>query len=408
MKIGTPFKAFAKKVLLLGSGELGKELAIELNRLGAEVIACDRYADAPAMQVAQRSHVLDMLDGDALEKLIRLEEPDLIVPEIEAIATDRLAKLEAESYTVIPNAAAARLTMDREGIRRLAAEELDLPTARFAFAESWEELEKAASTIGYPLVVKPLMSSSGKGQSVARSPEDLEKSWSYAQVGGRAGAGKVIVEEFIHFESELTLLALRTVKGTLFCDPIGHRQEAGDYVESWQPHPMSATQLTQAKAIAKAVTDRLGGLGIFGVELFLLKDGRVLFSEVSPRPHDTGLVTLATQVWSEFALHARAILGLPVASIARHSIGASAAVKAPDTPMEAPVYSGLEQLFAEPGVDLRIFGKPVATPGRRMAVCLATGRNVQEALARAKVARDAFRIEDAARLIERDEDELVK
>lgn len=401
MRIGTPYKAYAKKVLLLGSGELGKELAIELIRLGVEVIACDRYRDAPAMQVAQRSHVLDMLDGDALEKIIRLEDPDLIVPEIEAIATDRLAQLEKEAYTVIPTAEAARLTMDREGIRRLAAEELDLPTPKFAFASTWDELEKVAAEIGFPVVIKPLMSSSGKGQSVAQSPLDLAKSWSYAQSGGRASAQRVIVEEFIHFESELTLLTLRTVKGTLFCDPIGHRQEAGDYVESWQPHPMSSTQLAQAKAIAKSVTDRLGGLGIFGVELFLLKDGRVLFSEVSPRPHDTGLVTLATQVWSEFALHARAILGLPVAAITRHSIGASAAVKAQGGAMEAPVYSGLSTIFEEPGVDLRIFGKPLATPGRRMAVCLATGRNVQEALARAKVARDSFRIEDA-HLIEKE------
>ncbi len=394
MRLGTPYKPFAKKVLLLGSGELGKELAIELMRLGAEVIACDRYPNAPAMQVAHRSHVLDMLDGDALEELVRKENPDLIVPEIEAIATDRLLKLERESYTVIPTAEAACLTMDREGIRRLAAEELDLPTARFAFAENWEEFQSAATAIGFPFIVKPIMSSSGKGQSLVRDAGDLEKSWEYAQTGGRAGRGKVIVEELINFDSELTLLTVRTVKGTHFCDPIGHKQEHGDYVESWQPHPMSATQLNQAKAIARSITDRLGGLGIFGVELFLLRDGRVLFSEVSPRPHDTGLVTLATQVWSEFALHARAILGLPVASIVRHSIGASAAVKATRS-LNEPVYEGLSSIFEEPGVDVRIFGKPLATPGRRMAVCLATGRNIQEALARAKTARDRLRLEEA-------------
>jgi phosphoribosylglycinamide formyltransferase 2 len=377
--------------LFLGSGELGKEVVIELMRLGAEVIACDRYPHAPAMQVAHRSHVLDMLDADALEAIIRKEMPDLIVPEIEAIATDRLLELEQEGFHVIPTAEAACLTMDREGIRRLAAEELDLPTARYAFASSFEELEAAAQSLGLPVVIKPIMSSSGKGQSVARTTDDLKASWNTAQSGGRAGAGKLIVEEFVSFESEITLLTLRSTSGTLYCDPIGHRQEGGDYVESWQPHPMSSSQLRQSKDIAKAVTDRLGGLGIYGVELFLLSDGRVLFSEVSPRPHDTGLVTIASQVWSEFALHARAILGLPVATITRHSIAASAAIKATEA-IQHPTYHGLDRVFGEAGIDVRIFGKPNATPGRRMAVCLATGRNVQEALAKAKAARERIRI----------------
>ncbi len=393
MIFGTPFGPHAKKVMLLGSGELGKEVVIELMRLGAEVIACDRYPNAPAMQVAHRSHVFDMLDGDALEAIVKLEKPDLIVPEIEAIATDRLLKLESEGFHVIPTAEATSLTMDRAGIRRLAAEELDLPTARYAFASTLTELKDAARSLGLPVVIKPIMSSSGKGQSIARTAEDLKTSWDYAQSGGRAGGGQVIVEEFVSFESEITLLTLRSSSGTVYCDPIGHRQEAGDYVESWQPHPMSSSQLRLAKGIAKSVTDRLGGWGLYGVELFLLTDGRVLFSEVSPRPHDTGLVTIATQVWSEFALHARAILGLPVATVTRHSIGASAAVKA-TTAIEHPVFSGLDRIFSEPGVDIRIFGKPHATPGRRMAVCLATGRNIQEALAKAKAARERVSVSE--------------
>lgn len=394
MTIGTPYSHNAKKVLLLGSGELGKEVAIELMRLGAEVIACDRYEKAPAMQVAHRFHVFDMLDGDALEAVIRQERPDLIVPELEAIATDRLLKLEQEGFHVIPTAEATSLTMDREGIRRLAAEDLDLPTARYAFASSLEELQEASRTLGLPLVIKPIMSSSGKGQSIARSEADLITSWEYAQSGGRAGVGKVIAEEFISFESEITLLTLRSSSGTVFCDPIGHKQQDGDYVESWQPHPMSSNQLRQAKEIAQTITDRLGGYGIYGVELFLLTDGRVLFSEVSPRPHDTGLVTIATQVWSEFALHARAILGLPVPHVQRHSIGASTAIKAQEA-LTHPTFHGLERIFAEPGVDIRIFGKPHATPGRRMAVCLATGRNVQEALAKAKAARNRVQLSEA-------------
>ncbi len=394
MSFGTALHPQATRVLMLGSGELGKEVVIELMRLGAEVIACDRYANAPAMQVAHRSHVFDMLDGDALERVIRAERPHLIVPEIEAIATDRLRTLEKQGFRVIPTAEAAWLTMDREGIRRLAAEDLGLPTARYHFADSFAELQSAAESLGYPVVIKPIMSSSGKGQSIARNPESLQACWDYAQSGGRAGQGKVIVEEFIRFESEITLLTVRAVNGTLFCDPIGHRQEDGDYVESWQPHPMTPEQIKAAEAIAKKVTDRLGGYGLFGVELFLLEDGRVLFSEVSPRPHDTGLVTLATQSWSEFALHARAILSLPIQSISRHSIGASAAFKAPDRTIHEPVFDGVAEVFGVEGVDLRLFGKPTASPKRRMAVCLATGPTLASALDKAKAARAKLSLRD--------------
>ncbi|MBC7661626.1 MAG: formate-dependent phosphoribosylglycinamide formyltransferase [Chitinophagaceae bacterium] len=389
--IGTPLKNKALRVLLLGSGELGKELTMELMKLGAEVIACDRYANAPAMQVAHRSHVFDMLDPSALEAVIRHEKPFLIVPEVEAIATDKLIAMEKEGFTVIPTAEATRLTMDREGIRRLASEALELPTARYEFADTYEELVTAGETLGFPLVIKPLMSSSGKGQSVARTPADLAASWTLSQEAGRAGAGRVIAEEFIAFDSEITLLTIRTHDQTLFCDPIGHKQKDGDYIESWQPHPMTDKQLNEAKHIAQRICDRLGGRGLFGVELFLLKDGRVLFSEVSPRPHDTGLVTLFTQTWSEFALHARAILGLPIANIHRHSLGASAAVKATQS-FENPVFSGIEDVLLTPGVDLRIFGKPIATKGRRMAVCLATGDTIEGALTKAIHARDTLTI----------------
>jgi len=389
MSIGTPLKSKATRVLLLGSGELGKELAMELMRLGAEVIACDRYADAPAMQVAHRSRVFDMLNPNALEAVIREERPSLIVPEVEAIATDKLIEMETAGFVVIPTAEAARLTMDREGIRRLASEQLKLPTARYEFADTFVELEKAGETLGYPLVIKPLMSSSGKGQSVAKTKDDLKASWTLSQEAGRAGAGRVIAEEFIAFESEITLLTVRTKDGTLYCDPIGHKQKDGDYVESWQPHPMTPAQLDESKHIAKTICDRLGGRGLFGVELFLLKDGRVLFSEVSPRPHDTGLVTLFTQTWSEFSLHARAILGLPIATIHRHSLGASAAVKATQS-FDNPVFDGMEKALAVPGVDLKLFGKPIATKGRRMAVCLATGASLEEALVKAKTARECL------------------
>jgi phosphoribosylglycinamide formyltransferase 2 len=382
---GTPNQPGARRVLMLGSGELGKEVVIELQRLGVEVIACDRYAGAPAMQVAHRSHVLDMLDPAALRRVIEQEKPELIVPEIEAIATAELQALEREGWTVIPTAEAARLTMDREGIRRLAAEELKLPTAAYRFADSRAQLHAAAAELGWPVVVKPIMSSSGKGQSVARDAAELDHAWDYSQTAGRTGAGRVIAEEFIRFDSEITMLTVRAASGTLFCDPVGHRQVGGDYVESWQPHPMTGLQLARSQEIAAAVTGRLGGRGIFGVELFLLADGGVLFSEVSPRPHDTGMVTMATQTWSEFALHARAILGLPIQSIRRHATGASVAVRSTgDFPQ--PTFTGVPAVFAEPDVDLRLFGKPKAHPKRRMAVVLATADNWEAALVKARAA----------------------
>jgi phosphoribosylglycinamide formyltransferase 2 len=383
--VGTPLKSHATRVLLLGSGELGKEVVIELMRLGIEVIACDRYADAPAMQVAHRAHVLDMLDRAALRRVIEAERPHLIVPEIEAIATAELQALEAEGWTVIPTAEAARLTMDREGIRRVAAEELGLPTARYQFADDFDQFKEACHAMGFPCVAKPVMSSSGKGQSTVRSPDDLRKSWDYSQTAGRTGAGRVIVEEFIRFDSEITMLTVRAINGTHFCDPVGHRQVGGDYVESWQPHPMSVAQLARSREIAKTITDRLGGRGIFGVELFLLPDDRVLFSEVSPRPHDTGMVTMATQWWPQFALHARAILGLPIREIARHTAGASVAIRA-DGALTNPIVDGIAAAFDDPGIDLRIFGKPDARPNRRMAVVLATAPTSEAALQKAKAA----------------------
>ncbi len=392
--VGTPMSPHATRVLLLGSGELGKEVVLELQRFGVEVIACDRYAGAPAMQVAHRSHVLDMLDRAALRAIVERERPHLIVPEIEAIATPELVALEAEGWTVIPTAEAARLTMDREAIRRVAAEELGLPTARYRFADTFEELTLAARELGWPVVIKPIMSSSGKGQSVAEAEGDLARSWRYAQTGGRTGAGRVIVEEFIRFDSEITMLTVRSVSGTAFCDPIGHRQVGGDYVESWQPHPMSAAQLERSREIARRITDRLGGHGIFGVELFLLADGRVCFSEVSPRPHDTGMVTLATQPWSEFALHARAILGLPIAAIRRHTAGASVALRA-EGELASPVLEGLADAYAEPDVDVRFFGKPSAGPRRRLGVALAAADTWDGALAKAKAAAGKLRLRDA-------------
>jgi phosphoribosylglycinamide formyltransferase 2 len=379
---------------MLGSGELGKEVVLELQRFGVEVIACDRYAHAPAMQVAHRSHVLDMLDRAALRKVIETEKPALIVPEIEAIATQELIALEAEGWHVIPTATAARLTMDREAIRRVAAEQLELPTAKYQFADTFDQLKAAAEELGWPVVIKPIMSSSGKGQSVAKTPADLEKCWDYAQTGGRTGAGRVIVEEFIEFESEITMLTVRAVNGTHFCDPVGHRQVGGDYIESWQPHPMTAKQIEQSQAIAKRVTDHLGGYGLFGVELFLCKDDRVIFSEVSPRPHDTGMVTMATQVWSEFALHARAILGLPIAKIARHSAGASVALRA-DVKMESPVIEGLAEAYATPDVDVRFFGKPNATARRRLGVVLATAEDAKAALVKATQVASGLKLRDA-------------
>jgi phosphoribosylglycinamide formyltransferase 2 len=379
---------------MLGSGELGKEVVLELQRFGVEVIACDRYADAPAMQVAHRSHVFDMLDRASLRAVVEQERPHLIVPEIEAIATAELVALESEGWTVIPTAEAARLTMDREAIRRVASEELDLPTARYQFADTFEELTAAAHELGWPVVIKPIMSSSGKGQSVAKTPADLEQCWQYAQTGGRTGAGRVIVEEFIEFESEITMLTIRSVSGTSYCDPIGHRQVGGDYVESWQPHAMSPRQIERAQAIAKRITDRLGGRGLFGVELFLCADDKVIFSEVSPRPHDTGMVTMATQVWSEFALHARAILGLPIAAIRRHAAGASVALRA-DTTLASPVIDGLAEAYATPDIDVRFFGKPSATPRRRLGVVLATAETAEAALAKATQIASGITLRDA-------------
>ncbi|MDF2923687.1 MAG: phosphoribosylglycinamide formyltransferase [Paenibacillaceae bacterium] len=381
---GAPMSAYAKKLLLLGSGELGKEVVLEAQRLGVETVAVDRYDDAPAMQVAHRSYVVDMLDGQKLRALIERERPDLIVPEIEAIATDELVKLEAEGWRVIPTAAASRLTMDREGIRRLAAETLELPTARYAFADSLEELEHAVKLIGTPCVIKPIMSSSGKGQSVCKSPADVQTCWTTAIEGGRAKKTRVIVEEFIRFESEITLLTVRSVSGTCFCQPIGHVQKDGDYIESWQPHPMSSAQLEQAQEIARKVTEALGGFGLYGVELFLCRDG-VLFSEVSPRPHDTGMVTMVTQDLSEFALHVRAVLGLPIPGIRLLGPGASHTLKAWEESREYQI-AGVEQALAVPATQVRIFGKPETKKGRRMAVALSAADTVEEARSRARQA----------------------
>ena len=394
VSIGTPLHPGATRVVLLGAGELGKEVVLELQRFGVEVIACDRYAGAPAMQVAHRSHVIDMLDRAALRAVIELERPQLIVPELEAIATAELVALEAEGWTVIPTAQAARLTMDREAIRRVAAEELGLPTAGYRFADTFAELRAAADALGWPVVIKPIMSSSGKGQSVARAPGDLEACGHYAQTGGRTGAGRVIVEQFVAFDSEITLLTVRAANGTAFCDPIGHRQVGGDYVESWQPHAMSPTQLARSHELARRITERLGGHGLFGVELFLLPGDGVMFSEVSPRPHDTGLVTLATQPWSEFALHARAILGLPIVAVRRHSAGASVALRA-EAALASPVLDGLADAYAMPDVDVRWFGKPSATPRRRLGVVLATAETAEAALVRAKAAAPRLRLRDA-------------
>lgn len=380
-KIGSVFTPSARKALLLGSGELGKEVALELMRLGVEVIACDRYANAPAMQVAHRSHVLNMLDPEELRRVIELEKPDHIIPEIEAIATPVLVELEKEGYNVTPTANAAWLTMNREGIRRLAAEELGLPTSNYRFASDREEFDKAVEEIGLPCVVKPVMSSSGHGQSVIRRPEDIDAAWREAQEGGRAGAGRVIVEGFVDFDYEITLLTLRTVSGTVYCEPVGHIQVNGDYRYSWQPQPMTAEALAKAKDIAKKITDALGGYGIFGVELFVQGDD-VIFSEVSPRPHDTGMVTMISQDRSEFGLHARALLGLPVPEIRFYGPSASRAVVVEGDTKEME-FDNLEEVLAEPGTDLRIFGKPEVHGHRRMAVILATADTVEEARAKA-------------------------
>ena len=367
--LGTPLSKNAFRLMLLGSGELGKEVAIEAQRLGVEVIAVDRYPNAPAMQVAHRSHVIDMLDRAALASVIAKEAPTLIVPEIEAIATDYLVEIEKQ-YTVIPTARAARLTMDREGIRRLAAEELKLPTSRYVFISRPEELKAAGEKVGFPCVMKPVMSSSGKGQSVVQSSIDLQKAWDYAMSASRAKKTTVILESFIRFDYEITLLTVRAVNGTIFCPPIGHIQIDGDYRQSWQPHPMSAVALDKAKAIAQQVTDNLGGRGIFGVELFV-KGNDVYFSEVSPRPHDTGMVTMITQELSEFALHVRAILGFPVHAPLLRTSGASAVILAEKEGI-APQFD-LSEALAEPGVQVRLFGKPDCKKNRRMGVVLAPG-----------------------------------
>jgi phosphoribosylglycinamide formyltransferase 2 len=389
--LGTPLTASATKILLLGSGELGKEVAIEAQRLGVMVVAVDRYPNAPAMQVAHRSHVVSMLDAAALRRIIKEEKPDFVVPEIEAIATDELLALEAEGVTVIPTARAARLTMDREGIRRLAAEELGLATSPYRFADTKEEFLAACEAIGFPCVVKPVMSSSGKGQSVARDAASAAASWDYAQSAGRAGAGRVIVEGFVAFDYEITLLTVRHAGGTTYCAPIGHRQEKGDYRESWQPHPMSEAALAKAQEMAGAVTAALGGRGIFGVELFV-KGDKVLFSEVSPRPHDTGMVTLISQDLSEFALHVRAILGLPVPAIRSYGPAASRVVLA-EGDSTAPRYVIDPRALAEPDTALRLFGKPEVHGTRRMGVALALGRDVEEAKEKAIRAASFVRVE---------------
>lgn len=388
--LGTPLSKHAFRVLLLGSGELGKEVAIELQRLGAEVVAADRYDDAPAMQVAHRCHTLNMLDPALLKALIAQEKPDLVVPEIEAIHTQTLVELEQHGLKVIPTARAARLTMDREGIRRLAAETLGLPTSPYRFVDTLDDYRLAVAEIGLPCVVKPVMSSSGKGQSTVRSEAEIDEAWEYAQSGGRAGQGRVIVEGFVDFDYEITLLTLRHRDVTTFCEPIGHTQVDGDYRESWQPQPMSAKALQNAQHVARAVTDNLGGWGIFGVELFV-KGDQVWFSEVSPRPHDTGLVTLISQELSEFALHARAILGLPVPNLRQNGPSASCAVLAEGHGV--PVFHHVDAALAQPDTALRLFGKPRVEGKRRVAVTLARGENIDEARAKARAAAEMLRVE---------------
>jgi phosphoribosylglycinamide formyltransferase 2 len=389
--IGTPFSSSATKILLCGSGELGKEVVIELQRFGCEVIACDRYENAPAMQVADRSYAFSMLDGGELRRVIELEKPDYIVPEIEAISTDTLVELEKEGFHVIPTANAARLTMNREGIRRLAAEELGIPTSNYQFVDNREDFVDAVAAIGIPCVIKPIMSSSGKGQSTIKREEDIETSWTYAQEGGRTGAGRVIVEGFVEFDYEITLLTIRHVGGVSFCLPIGHRQEDGDYQESWQPQPMSDAALTKAKEIAEKVTGALGGRGIFGVELFI-KGDEVYFSEVSPRPHDTGMVTMISQDLSQFALHARAILGLPIPNIMQHGPSASAVILVEGDSSNVR-FSNLEAALEAPDTQLRLFGKPEVKGKRRMGVALARDKDIEHARQKASTAAAAVKTE---------------
>lgn len=391
VRIGTPLKENAFRVLFCGAGELGKEVVIELQRYGVEVIAVDRYADAPAMQVAHRSHVIDMLDAASLRRIIELEKPSLIVPEIEAIATPELVKLEEQGYRVVPTARAVNLTMNREGIRRLAAEELGLPTSPYRFAGSREEYLAAVREIGLPLVVKPVMSSSGKGQSTVRAESDVEAAWEYAQSGGRAGKGRVIVEGFVDFDYEITLLTVKHRDGVSFCEPIGHRQEDGDYRESWQPQPMAPLAYERSAEIARAVVENLGGFGIYGVELFV-KEDNVWFSEVSPRPHDTGLVTLVSQDLSEFALHARAILGLPVPEIRQNGPCASAVIL-PEGESNRVAYSNLAEALSQPDTQLRLFGKPDLKGRRRMGVGLARGATIDDARERARQVAASVNVE---------------
>ena len=382
VKIGTPMTAVGKKALLCGSGELGKEVTIELQRYGIEVVACDRYANAPAMQVANKSYVFSMLDGKALREVIEKEKPDYIIPEVEAIATPTLVELEAEGYSVTPTAKAALLTMNREGIRRLAAEELGLPTSFYRFAESREEFDAAIAEVGIPCVVKPIMSSSGHGQSTVKCEADIDCSWQIAQEGGRAGAGRVIVERFVDFDYEITMLTVRHSAGTTILEPIGHHQVDGDYRESWQPQPMSEIAKAKAKEIAHKITGALGGYGIFGVEMFI-KGDEVIFSEVSPRPHDTGMVTMISQDLSEFALHARAVIGLPIPSVRFYGASASKAIVV-EGDSDKVVFENLEQVVAEDGVQIRLFGKPEVVGHRRFGVILATDESVEKALAKAE------------------------
>lgn len=395
-KIGTIGKPEGRKALLLGSGELGKEVAIELQRFGVEVIACDSYAGAPAMQIAHRSYVFNMLDADELRRIIELEKPDHIIPEVEAIATPVLVELEKEGYHVTPTARAAWLTMNREGIRRLAAEELGVKTSPYRFASDRAEFDAAIAEIGLPCVVKPVMSSSGHGQSVIKKAGDIDEAWRISQEGGRAGAGRVIVEGFVDFDYEITLLTVRSISGTVFCEPVGHIQVDGDYRESWQPQPMSAPAIAKAREIARKVTDALGGYGIFGVEMFV-KGDEVIFSEVSPRPHDTGMVTMISQDLSEFGLHARALLGLPIPELRFYGPSASRAIVI-EADSDNIVMDNLDKVLEEPGTAMRIFGKPQVRGHRRMGVILATADSIEEARAKARRAYDKLSVAPGRKL----------
>ena len=393
LSIGTPFSETATRVLLCGAGELGKEVAIELQRFGVEVIAVDRYKNAPAMQVADRSHVIDMLDGSALRKVIALEKPHMVVPEIEAIATDTLAELEQEGVKIIPTARATQLTMNREGIRRLAAEELQIATSPYEFADTLDNFKAAIQHIGMPCVIKPIMSSSGKGQSVVRNESDVETAWQYAQEGGRAGKGRVIIEGFVDFDYEITLLTIRHEQGISFCEPIGHHQEEGDYRQSWQPQAMSPIALKTSQDIARKITENLcgeTGRGLFGVELFI-KGDHVYFSEVSPRPHDTGLVTLISQDLSEFALHARAILGLPIPNITQHGASASSVIL-PTGHSNQTCFSNLDLALSQPDTQLRLFGKPDIQGRRRMGVAMARADTIEDAIEKANTIVNAVKV----------------